>query len=141
MKIRVLVVDDEPHIGQIIRTRLEQGPFEVMIADDGGQALAELQKHPDTRMVVLDLMLPGMSGLEVLRALRSDQRWSSLPCLILSAAGQDVHFREAQQLGVSDVMTKPFSPRRLFEKVVALTADFTQQGSIEPSAETGQNGG
>ncbi len=133
MKIRVLVVDDEPHIGQIIRTRLEQGPFEVIIADDGGQGLAELQNHPDTRIVVLDLMLPGMSGLEVLRALRRDERWRTLPCLILTAAGQDAHFREAQELGVSDVLTKPFSPRRLFERVVALTADCPEHGLSETS--------
>ncbi|HYW31988.1 MAG TPA: response regulator [Gemmatimonas sp.] len=118
---RVLVVDDEPHIGQIIRTRLEQGPFTVMLAGDGGEALALLAQHDDTRLIVLDLMLPGMSGLEVLRTLRQDDRWRALPCLVLTAAGQDSHFREAQALGVADVLTKPFSPRRLFERVLALT--------------------
>lgn len=114
-------MDDEPHIGQIIRTRLEQGPFEVTLAEDGKQALALLAEHPDTRLVVLDLMLPGMSGLDVLRTMRADVRWTSLPCLILTAAGQDAQFREAQELGVADVLTKPFSPRRLFERVLALT--------------------
>ena len=119
--MRVLVVDDEPHIGQIIRTRLEQGPFTVMLAGDGPQALALLEAHRDTRLVVLDLMLPGMSGLDVLRTMREDPRWKSLPCLVLTAAGQDAQFREAQALGVADVLTKPFSPRRLFERVLALT--------------------
>lgn len=119
--VRVLVVDDEPHIGQIIRTRLEQGPFTVMLAGDGPEALALLAAHLDTRLVVLDLMLPGMSGLEILRVLRGDDRWKLLPCLVLTAAGQDVHFREAQALGAADVLTKPFSPRRLYERVLALT--------------------
>jgi two-component system, OmpR family, alkaline phosphatase synthesis response regulator PhoP len=66
-------------------------------------------------------MLPGMGGLDVLRTMRGDDRWRSLPCLVLTAAGQDSHFREAKALGVADVLTKPFSPRRLFERVLALT--------------------
>jgi CheY-like chemotaxis protein len=119
--IRVLVVDDEPHISLIIRTRLEQGPFLVMLAESGPEALALLAAHPDTRLVLLDLMLPGMSGIEVLRALRGDARWRALPCLVLTAAGQDAQFRDIAELGVSDVMTKPFSPRRLFDRVVAIT--------------------
>lgn len=118
---RVLVVDDEPHIGQIIRTRLEQGPFSVTLAEDGLEALSLLAAHDDIRLVVLDLMLPGMGGLDVLRTMRGDDRWRTLPCLVLTAAGQDSHFREAKALGVSDVLTKPFSPRRLFERVLALT--------------------
>ena len=119
--IRVLVVDDEPHISLIIRTRLEQGPFEVMLADRADEALTLLQSHPDTRLVILDLMLPGLSGIDILRILRADTRWHDLPCLVLTAAGQDSQFVEAKQLGVSDIMTKPFSPRRLFERVTALT--------------------
>ena len=118
---RVLVVDDEPHIGQIIRTRLEQGPFSVTLAEDGLEALSLLAAHDDIRLVVLDLMLPGMGGLDVLRTMRGDDRWRTLPCLVLTAAGQDSHFREAKALGVADVLTKPFSPRRLFERVLALT--------------------
>jgi two-component system alkaline phosphatase synthesis response regulator PhoP len=119
--MRVLVVDDEPHIGQIIRTRLEQGPFTVTLAGDGLEALSLLAAHEDIRLVVLDLMLPGMGGLDVLRTMRGDERWREMPCLVLTAAGQDSHFREAQALGVSDVLTKPFSPRRLFERVLTLT--------------------
>ena len=119
---RVLVVDDEPHIGQIIRTRLEQGPFSVVLAEDGREALALLATNEDIRLVVLDLMLPGMGGLEVLRTMRGDERWRSLPCLVLTAAGQDSHFREAKALGAADVLTKPFSPRRLFERVLSLTS-------------------
>ncbi len=119
--IRVLVVDDEPHIGLIIRTRLERGPFQVMLAESGPEALTLLAAHPDTRLVLLDLMLPGMSGIDLLRLLRQDERWRTLPCIVLTAAGQDVHFRDAAALGAADVMTKPFSPRRLFDRVLVLT--------------------
>ncbi len=119
--MRILVVDDEPHIGLIVRTRLEQGPYEVLLAGDGSEAFTLLAAHPDIALVILDLMLPGMRGAEILAVLRADARWQSLPCLILTAAGQDAQLREAEALGVSAVMTKPFSPRRLFERVVTLT--------------------
>ncbi len=117
----VLVVDDEPHIGRIIKTRLEQGPFSVTLAESGSAALEALSRQPDTRLLILDLMLPGMSGLDVLRTVRQDPRWQALPCLILTAAGQDAQYREADALGVAEFMTKPFSPRRLFGRALALT--------------------
>ena len=117
----VLVVDDEPHIGRIIKTRLEQGPFIVTLAESGNAALDALAQQPDTQLLILDLMLPGMSGLDVLRTVRQDPRWQSLPCLILTAAGQDAQYREADALGVAEFMTKPFSPRRLFARALSLT--------------------
>ena len=118
---RILVVEDEPHISLIIRTRLEQGPFVVMLAENGTDALALLDAHPDTRLVILDLMLPGISGIDILRAMRADVRWRALACLVLTAAGQDAQFHDAERLGVSEIMTKPFSPRRLYERVDAIT--------------------
>ncbi len=120
-RTRILVVDDEPHIGLILRTRLEQGPFSVLLASDGPEAFEHLAAHPDVALVILDLMLPGMRGTEILSLLRADARWRHLPCLILTAAGQDAQLREAESLGVAGVMTKPFSPRRLFERVTSLT--------------------
>jgi DNA-binding response OmpR family regulator len=118
----VLVVDDEPHIGRIIRTRLEQDGFVVYLAEHGQEALALLQEHPHVALVLLDLMMPGMSGIDVLRVLRSDVRWAALPCIVLTAAGQDAQLREAEALGVSEIMTKPFSPRRLLSRVRAYTS-------------------
>lgn len=117
----ILVVDDEPHIGRIIRTRLEQDGYVVHLAEHGPEALAMLQQHDAIALVLLDLMMPGMSGLEVLRVLRADVRWSALPCIVLTAAGQDAQLREAEALGVSEIMTKPFSPRRLLSRVQAYT--------------------
>lgn len=119
--VTVLVVDDEPHIGRIIRTRLEQDGFTVHLAEHGPEALAILQRDETIALIVLDLMMPGMSGIDVLRVLRSDVRWSALPCIVLTAAGQDAQLREAEQLGVSEIMTKPFSPRRLLSRVRAYT--------------------
>jgi len=118
----VLVVDDEPHIGLILRTRLEQGPFDVLLAEDGTEALALLARTPSVGLVILDLMLPGMSGTEVLSAIRANAAWGGIPCLILTAAGHDAQLQDAESLGIAGIMTKPFSPRRLFDRVVTLTA-------------------
>ena len=120
-RIPVLVVDDEPHIGRIIKTRLEQGPFVVTIAETGPEALEALRGEPAMRLLILDLMLPGMSGIDVLREVRSDPAFAALPCLILTAAGQEAQYRAADALGVSEFMTKPFSPRKLHARALALT--------------------
>lgn len=132
--VPVLVVDDEPHIGRIIKTRLEQGPFAVTLAETGSAALEALEEASRVDLLILDLMLPGMSGLDVLRTVRQDARWATLPCLILTAAGQDAQYREAEALGVSEFMTKPFSPRRLFARALALT------GATDPDARDGVEG-
>ena len=130
----VLVVDDEPHIGRIIKTRLEQGPFEVALAESGPAALESLASAQDMRLLILDLMLPGMSGIDVLRQVRRDPRWEALPCLILTAAGQEAQFREAERLGVAEFMTKPFSPRRLYARALALTGLDDPDVDREPGA-------
>ena len=85
----VLVADDEPHIGRIIKMKLEQGPFRVTLAYDGREALEVLEREPDICLVLLDLMMPHLSGLDVLSAMRADDRWRTLPCIILTAAGQE----------------------------------------------------
>ena len=116
----VLVADDEPHIGRIIKTKLEQGPFVVTLVYDGAEALAELERDPAVRLLILDLMMPLVSGLEVLDRVRADARWRSLPCLILTAAGQDHHEADALRRGANDFMTKPFSPKRLLARASQL---------------------
>ena len=122
MTTHVLVADDEPHIGRIIKTKLEQGPFRVTLVHDGAAVLRALEQYPDVALVLLDLMMPELSGLEVLERIRADDRHRGLPCVILTAAGQDQRRDEAVRLGVSDFLTKPFSPRRLYARVVELTA-------------------
>jgi len=117
----VLVADDEPHIGRIIQTKLEQGPFRVTLVYDGADALVALNEHPDVALVLLDLMMPHRSGLEVLAEMRADPRWNRLPSIILTAAGHDERYDEAMRLGASDFITKPFSPKRLYARVAELT--------------------
>ena len=123
MAIHVLVADDEPHIGRIIQTKLEQGPFRVTLVNDGPGVLAALEGYPDVALVLLDVMMPGLTGLEVLARIRGDARWARLPCVILTAAGHDEQRDEAVRLGVDDFMTKPFSPKRLYARVAELTVN------------------
>jgi DNA-binding response OmpR family regulator len=127
MPTHVLVADDEPHIGRIIQTKLEQGPFQVTLVADGTSAVRALEQYPDVGLVVLDLMMPGLSGLEVLGRMRSDTRWKSLPCVILTAAGHDEQRAEAFRLGADDFITKPFSPKRLLARVAELTSPSTSR--------------
>lgn len=120
-RIHVLVADDEPHIGRIIQTKLEQGPFRITLVYDGAEAMRALEQYPDVALVLLDLMMPTLTGLDVLSRMRADERWKALPCVILTAAGQDQRYDAAMALGVSDYVTKPFSPRQLYARVVELT--------------------
>lgn len=124
----VLVADDEPHIGRIIQTKLEQGPFRVTLVYDGAEAIRALEQYPDIAVVLLDLMMPHKTGLEVLATMRADPRWTALPCVILTAAGQDERYDDAMRMGANDFLTKPFSPKRLYARVVELT------GAVGPVA-------
>jgi DNA-binding response OmpR family regulator len=116
----VLVADDEPHIGRIIKMKLEQGPFRVTLAYDGREALQLLEREDDVRLVLLDLMMPHLSGLDVLSAMRADPRWRDLPCIILTAAGQEQQHTSAMALGATDFLTKPFSPKKLYARAAEL---------------------
>src|SRR5918911_2611212 len=93
-RLHVLVADDEPHIGRIIKMKLEQGPFAVTLAYDGREALDVLERSRDIVLVLLDLMMPRVSGLDVLARMRADDRWKRIPCIILTAAGQEQHHRQ-----------------------------------------------
>jgi DNA-binding response OmpR family regulator len=130
--LHVLVADDEPHIGRIIKMKLEQGPFRVTLAYDGREALDVLTREPDVALVLLDLMMPQLSGLDVLARIRADDRLKGLPCIILTAAGQEQQHRRAVELGASEFMTKPFSPKRLY----ARAAELAGIAPDEPSAES-----
>jgi CheY-like chemotaxis protein len=116
----VLVADDEPHIGRIIQMKLEQGPFRVTLAQDGREALDALEHGEPVDLVLLDLMMPQLSGLDVLAHIRADPRFRGLPCMILTAAGQEQQYRQAMALGATDFMTKPFSPKKLYARAAEL---------------------
>jgi CheY-like chemotaxis protein len=121
----VLVADDEPHIGRIIKMKLEQGPFRVTLAYDGQEAIDLLESEPDIDLVLLDLMMPNLSGLDVLARIRSTERLKHLPCIILTAAGQEAQHQKAMELGATEFLTKPFSPKKLYARTAEL-AGLTQ---------------
>ncbi|MCL6551876.1 MAG: response regulator transcription factor [Firmicutes bacterium] len=116
MSARVLVVDDEPHIVELVRYNLLQEGFEVTTAGDGHAALARARaERPD--LVILDLMLPGLDGMEVCRQLR---REGSVPIIMLTARSGEVERVEGLERGADDYVTKPFSPRELVARVKAV---------------------
>lgn len=116
----MVVADDEPHIGRIIKMKLEQGPFRVSLVYDGREAIDVLRRETDVRLVLLDLMMPYASGLDVLTWMRTEPHYRDVPCVILTAAGQEEQHARAMQLGASDFMTKPFSPKRLYARAAEL---------------------
>jgi len=127
----VLVADDEPHIGRIIKMKLEQGPFRVTLAYDGKEALEVLERERDICLVLLDLMMPHLTGLDVLSAMRSDQRWKQLPTIILTAAGQEQQHQRALELGASEFLTKPFSPKKLYQRAAELAGFAPQDAGVD----------
>ena len=113
---RILVVDDEPKIVQLVRDYLERAGFDVSTARDGNEALMRAhQERPD--LIVLDLGLPGLDGLEVTRRLRRD---SGVPIIMLTARHEETDKVVGLELGADDYVTKPFSPRELEARVRAV---------------------
>jgi two-component system, OmpR family, alkaline phosphatase synthesis response regulator PhoP len=120
-RIHVLVADDEPHIGRIIKMKLEQGPFAVTLAYDGRDALEQMERDPEIALVLLDVMMPYLTGLDVLAKMRTDERWRAVPAIVLTAAGQEQHHKQAMELGANEFLTKPFSPKKLYARAAELT--------------------
>jgi DNA-binding response OmpR family regulator len=118
--IHALVADDEPHIGRIIKMKLEQGPFRVTLAYDGREALEVLRREEDIGIVLLDLMMPYLSGLDVLAEMKRDERLKHIPAIVLTAAGQDQQHDLAMELGAAEFLTKPFSPKKLYARAAEL---------------------
>jgi len=130
----VLVADDEPHIGRIIKMKLEQGPFRVTLVYDGREAMEAIERHEDISLVMLDLMMPHLSGLDVLAAVRANPKHAHLPCIILTAAGQEQQHTRAMELGATDFLTKPFSPKRLYARAAELVGLPPEEHRTEESA-------
>lgn len=126
--IHILVADDEPHIGRIIKMKLEQGPFKVSLAYDGEEALEFINGDDHVDLAMLDLMMPKLSGLDVLRQVREQERFKSLPLIILTAGGDAKHERDALALGATQFLTKPFSPKKLYALVARLTGAPDEAG-------------
>ena len=116
---RILVVEDEADIRNLVRYNLEQEGYAVSEASDGEQGLASARKLRP-HLVVLDLMLPGMNGLEVCRVLRGEEKTAKLPVVMLTARATEVDKVLGLEIGADDYVTKPFSPRELLARVKAV---------------------
>lgn len=119
MTERVLVVDDEPDLLELVRVNLSQAGIEVDTAEAGRDALEKLRRSPPDLMV-LDLMLPDLSGTEVCRQVRQDAELRDLPIIMLTAKADEVDRVVGLELGADDYITKPFSPRELTLRVQAV---------------------
>jgi two-component system, OmpR family, alkaline phosphatase synthesis response regulator PhoP len=119
VRYRVLIVEDDSDIRELIRYNLTQENFMVEEAADGPQALEKIRRRvPD--LMVLDLMLPGMPGLEICRQMRNGPETAHLPILIVTAKGTEVDKVIGLEMGADDYVVKPFSPRELIARVKAL---------------------
>lgn len=117
----ILVVDDEHNIADLARMYLQKEGFEVIVAEDGDEAIRLFRLRQPT-LVVLDLMLPGKDGWEVTRQLRRD---SNVPIIMLTARAEDVDRIVGLELGADDYLTKPFNPRELVARVKAVLRRYT----------------
>jgi len=116
---RVLIIEDDKDIVELVRYNLEKEDFQVMAVGDGVTGLAQVKRSPPD-LLVLDLMLPKLSGLEVCKEIRREGQLARLPILILTARGEEADRVVGLELGADDYVTKPFSPRELVARVKAL---------------------
>ena len=133
---KILVIEDDRDIVELVRYNLEKEGFHVLASGDGSTGLAQLRKSlPD--LVVLDLMLPKLPGLEVCKEVRRDAALNRLPILMLTARGEEADRVVGLELGADDYVTKPFSPRELVARVKALLRRVEPAGAVEKSIEVG----
>jgi len=113
---KILIVDDEPHIVELVRVCLEDTNYDVIEAYDGEEAIDKARSEvPD--LILLDIMLPKMDGYDVCRKLKSNDDTSNIPVVMLTAKGQEVDKVKGFQSGANSYMTKPFSPLRLLTEL------------------------
>ncbi len=122
----LLVVDDEPHIGLVLRPLLEQLGYSVSFARTLDEARSALRARPATDGLLLDLHLPDGSGLDLLRDLRQHGGTAQLPVLVITAEGEERILREARRLGAA-LVTKPFSPTKLTHRIAVMFGDAEEQ--------------
>jgi two-component system alkaline phosphatase synthesis response regulator PhoP len=115
-KGKILVVDDEVYLLQILDFSLGAEGYEVVTAEDGEQALQKAKsEQPD--LIVLDIMMPKVDGYEACRKLKQDPAMKDVPVILLTAKGRDIDRKLGLEVGADDYITKPFSPNKLLEKI------------------------
>ena len=126
MAFSVLVAEDEPNIVLSLQFIMKKAGFAVRVAEDGEQALREMQKDPPD-VVLLDIMLPKRDGFSVCEQIKKTPEWSHTKVIMLTAKSRDEDKRRALDLGADDYITKPFSTRELADRVVELV------GGVSPA--------
>ncbi|MEW6586390.1 MAG: response regulator [Nitrospirota bacterium] len=126
----ILVVEDEADLVELISYNLKKEGFAVDSAFDGEAGLAKIRKDKYD-LVILDLMLPGIQGVEICRIVRSDPKTASLPIIMLTAKGEEVDRIIGLEMGADDYMTKPFSPRELVARVKAVLRRVSEKPVTE----------
>ena len=130
---KILVVEDEPDILEMVRYNLDQAGLDVETAEDAERALQSVQEIlPD--LIILDLMLPGIDGLDMCRQLKQDARTRHIPILMLTARKEEVDRIVGLELGADDYVVKPFSPRELVLRAQAILR--RSQGSLQSTTDT-----
>lgn len=118
MPSRILVVEDDPDIAELVEHHLSRAGYDTSVVGTGTEALEQIRRRPD--LVVLDLMLPGLSGLEICRLMRGDPQTASVPIIMLTARAEEEARVQGLDLGADDYVTKPFSPRELVARLRAV---------------------
>ena len=132
-KEKILVVDDEEDILELLRFNLSREGYQVSCAASGEEALS-LVRSEIPGLIVLDLMLPGIDGLEVTRRLKNDPNTKNIPIVMLTAKGEEADIVTGLELGADDYITKPFSPRILVARVRAVLRRKVKEPSEDTSA-------
>lgn len=135
-RTRILIIEDEPEIAELIALNMGGAGMEPVIAQSGEEGLAGIQMTPP-ELIILDLMLPGIDGLEVCRRLKYEPATRGIPIIMVTARGEEADIVTGLELGADDYMVKPFSPRELVARVRAvLRRDEVPHGSTgsEPQA-------
>ena len=129
-KGRILVVDDEIYIVHILDFSLGMEGYEVLTALDGEQALEKARaEKPD--LIVLDIMMPKLDGYETCKRLKADPDTKDVPVILLSAKGRNVDQKVGFEVGADDYITKPFSPRKLVERINAILGHGSSQQRMQ----------
>jgi len=115
-KPRLLVVEDEPALAKVLQMRLQIEGFDVAVAGDGAEAMSMIAKRRP-HLVVCDLMMPVMDGLEVTRAIKGNPRLKAIPILVLTALRSDKQMKELQSLGADAFVTKPYDGKELSAQI------------------------
>lgn len=123
---KILVIDDEEDILELVDFNLSRNGFQVLSASDGEEAL-EVAKSDTPDLIILDLMLPGIDGLEVCRLLKRDDKTAHIPIVMLTAKGEEADVVTGLELGADDYVTKPFSPKVLVARVRAVLRRKAQE--------------